>query len=191
MRGCTLFYETILNKAPLKILTLLSLHPDEELYEREICQETGLASGTVNQLMRELLAAGLVAVERKGKMNFYQVLPDLPLVRQHRTWDNLLKLQPLVQVLKKHCSRIVLYGSCAAGTDTHKSDLDILLVSEESQEKLKRIIGRHKELCSRIKPVIYKLSDYAALVDEEPVFYKELKKGILLYEKAGNNGDEL
>jgi len=186
-----LFHNIILNRAPLKILTLLSLHPDEALYEREICRQTGLATGTVNQVMREFLAAGIVILTRRGKMNFYRAEPDLPLIRHHRIWDNLFKLQPLIVDLRKYCSRIVLFGSGAIGTDIHSSDIDLLLVSEERPEKLRRVINRRKEISRNIKPVIYTLSDYAALIDEEAAFYKELQKSIILYEKRANNGDEL
>lgn len=179
-----MFYETILNKAPLKILTLLSLHPYEALYEREMCRQTGLAVGTVNQVMRELLSAGIVTVSRKGKMNFYRVKQDIPLIRYHRIWDNLLALQLLVQTLRKYCSRIILFGSGATGTDIHTSDLDLLLVSEEAPEKLRQLIHRHKNTTRIITPVTYTLSDYAALVDEEAAFYKEIQKGIILYTKG-------
>ncbi|MFH0921413.1 MAG: nucleotidyltransferase domain-containing protein [Fibrobacterota bacterium] len=187
-----MFYEFILNKAPLKVLTLLSLHAHEALYEREICKRTGLAVGTVNQILRELQKAGVVSVVRKGRMNFYRTSDNLPLIRQHRVWDNLLKAQPLVQMLKPFCSRIILFGSCAAGLDRHDSDFDIALVSEAPAEKLRKIIDRDPNFSGIIKPVIYTLSEYASLSKDDSSFYQELQKGILLHEKGGvADGDEL
>lgn len=187
-----MFYEFVLNKAPLKILTLLSLHSQEALYEREICKRTGLAVGTVNQVLRELEKAGVVGVVRKGRMNFYRASDSLPLIRQHRIWDNLLKAQILVQKLKPFCSRIILFGSCAAGLDTHESDFDIAMVSETPAEKLRKIIDQDQNLSEIIKPVIYTLSGYASLSKEDAVFYKEIQKGIVLYEKGAEaDGDEL
>jgi DNA-binding transcriptional ArsR family regulator len=192
MRGWILFYEFILNKAPLKVLTLLTLHAHEALYEREICERTGLAAGTVNQVLRELRKAGIVTVTRKGKMNFYQAADSLPLLRQHRIWDNLLKAQPLVQVLKPYCSRIILFGSCAVGLDRAGSDFDLVLVSEEPKEKLRKLMGRDKNLSGIIKPVVYTLSEYASLGAGDPAFYQEIQKGVMLYEKGGEaDGDEL
>ena len=187
-----MFYDFILNKAPLKILTLLSLHAREDLYEREICKQTGLAVGTVNQVLKTFLEMGLVTVSRKGRMNFYRVSGNLPLIRHHRIWDNLLKAQSLVQSLKPHCLRIILFGSCAEGLDQHDSDFDLALVSETPAEKLRKIIDRDKNLSGIVKPVIYSLSDYASLSKDDPSFYKELQKGILLYEKGDlTDGDEL
>jgi predicted nucleotidyltransferase len=187
-----MFYEFIFNKAPLKVLTLLSRYGQESLYEREICKKTGLAVGTVNQVLQELQKAGIVSVVRKGRMNFYRASDNLPLIRQHRVWDNLLKAQPLVQMLKTFCLRIILFGSCAAGLDRHDSDFDMALVSETPAEKLRKIIDRDRNLSSIIKPVIYTLSEYASLSKDDPSFYKEIQKGILLYEKGDvTDGNEL
>ncbi len=187
-----MFYEFILNKAPLKILTLLSLHSEDALYEREICKKTGLAVGTVNQVLKELQKVGVVSVVRKGRMNFYRVSDNLPLIRHHLIWDNLLKVQPLVQVLKPFCSRIILFGSCAQGLNRHDSDLDIALVSETPAIKLRKLIDRDRILSGIIKPIIYTLSDYASLSKDDPSFYSEIQKGILLHEKGDiADGDEL
>lgn len=79
-----MFYEFIFNKAPLKVLTVLSLYRQEALYEREICARTGLAAGTVNQILRELRKAGVLSAVRKGRMNFYRVSDNLALIRQHQ-----------------------------------------------------------------------------------------------------------
>jgi predicted nucleotidyltransferase len=181
-------YEDVLHKAPLKILSLLALYPGEDLFEKEICDKTDLAAGTVNQVMRTLVALGIVTVQAKGRMNFYRINEDLPFVRQHRIWSNLLMLQPLVQELKKYCSRIVLFGSSATGANTHKSDLDLFIISEEPAEKLRKIIDRYPEMSQTVKSLIYKISDFNAFIDQEPEFYKEVKKGVVLFEKG--NMDE-
>jgi len=187
-----MFYEFIFNKAPLKVLTLLSLYSQEALYEREICAKTGLAVGTVNQVLRELRTSGVINVVRKGRMNFYRVSDNLALIRQHRIWDNLLKAQPLVQMLKPFCSRIILFGSCAAGQDRYNSDFDMALISDEPAEKLRKIIDRDHNLSGIIKPVIYTLSEYASLSKDDPSFYREIHKGIVLHEKGDvADGDEL
>lgn len=186
-----MFYDKLLHKAPLQIISLLSLYPNESLFEREICKETRLATGTVNQVLKELLAFGIVRVTRKGKMNFYRIESDLPLIHFHRIWDNLFQLQPLIIPFKKYCTKIILFGSCANGTDTYTSDLDLCLVSEEEPEKLIRIMSRYKKISHPIKPIIYTLSDFAALIDEETTFYKEIQRGITLFEKVIDHGNEL
>ena len=50
-------------------------------------------------------------------MFFYSIDASNPSVIEFKKLVNLLLLEPLVEGLQKIANRIVLYGSCAQGTD--------------------------------------------------------------------------
>ena len=62
---------------------------------REISQLVGVTERAVLRIVRELVDAGFVSIEKVGRENRYSVTPDIPLrhpLEQHRTVSDLLEL---------------------------------------------------------------------------------------------------
>jgi hypothetical protein len=75
---------------------------------------------------------------------------------------------------------VILFGSYAKGTETKKSDIDIIVVS--GQDKAEKLALTFKTKYSiKISPVVIKLSDFKNIKKDNEAFYKDLVRfGIVL-----------
>ena len=111
-----------------RVLSLLAKFSDQEFYERQLARRLGISYGSATRAVNELYSTGVVTRRREGKMYFYSIDSSTAAVIEFKKMINLMLVEPLVEELKKMTNRIVLYGSCALGTDTSESDLDLFLV---------------------------------------------------------------
>jgi predicted nucleotidyltransferase len=172
-----------------KVLSMLAKFSDQEFYERELARKLGISSGSANRALNELYSTGAVTRRREGKMYFYSIDSSTAAVTEFKKMTNLMLAEPLVEELKKMSNRIVLYGSCALGTDTSESDLDLFVVSN-NQEDVSNVISNFKfprgfesiHIQSVIKTPV-ELLESGKL---ERTFVEEVDRGIVLWERAAS-----
>jgi len=122
-------------------------------------------------------------------MFFYSIDTSNQTVIEFKKLVNLLLLEPLVESLQKMAGRIVLYGSCAQGTDTSQSDFDLFVVTNNKENAANIISGFNlpkgfENL--RIQPVIKTPIELLQAGDSEKTFIEEVERGIVLWEKAAD-----
>lgn len=169
-----------------RVLSLFLAHPQQHFYGAEISKKTDISAGQTSKILNELREAGLLERERKGKTELYRIAVDSPALRTYKVLNTIISITPLVDDLKKVSRRILLYGSCAKGTNLEDSDLDLLVVSSSREKVLEIISGFPAERYygfSEIRPVIKTTVEWAGIETREPVFYNELVKGVVLHEK--------
>jgi predicted nucleotidyltransferase len=164
----------------MKVLGLFLKNPSARFYGGEVAKETGLSKAGANFALRDLHGAGLLTREPRGRLHFYSLASDNPLVRQLKVLSNTVGLGPVVEDLKKHSVKIVLYGSAATGDNTEESDVDLLVLTREKKEVEKRI-GKYL-LKKKIQPVIHTPQEWAALDAGNRVFVEQVSRGIVLWE---------
>jgi predicted nucleotidyltransferase len=172
-----------------KVLSLLAKFSDQNFYEREISRRLGISSGSANRALNELFSSGVITRRQEGKMFFYSIDHPDAAITELKKIINILLIEPLLEKLKKLSNRIVLYGSCALGTDTSKSDLDLFVVSSRKKEA-SNIISNFKfprgyediHIQSVIKTPIELLKSGKS----EHAFMEEIELGVVLWEKVAN-----
>lgn len=172
-----------------KALTLLVKFSDQEFYEREVSRKLGISTGSANRALNGLYSDGVVIRRRKGKMYFYSIDSSDALLIEFKKLVNLMLIEPLVEDLKKISSRIILYGSCAIGTDTSKSDIDLFIVSK-SKKGVSNLIGGFTFPTGfesiHIQPVIKTPVELLEERESERTFMEEVERGIVLWEKLAS-----
>lgn len=168
-----------LTKSEQIILKYLSEHSGETLYESEIAKSAFISVGSANQCLKELLKKDMVALSKKGNMNFYSLNLENPLVRQFRITQLIAELNGLIGKLKPLTNRIILFGSCAEGLDTSESDIDLAIISSE-QDKVRKLIKNHK-IKREIQVLFFGLSEFMALEEKDKPLYERIQKGIVLW----------
>jgi len=172
-----------------KVLSLLVKFSDQEFYEREVARKLGIATGSANRALNELYSTGAVTRRREGKMYFYSIDSSDAALAEFKKMVNLMLIEPLVEELKKMSSRVVLYGSCALGTDNSESDLDLFVVSN-SKEGVSNVISsftfprgfENIHIQSVIRTPVELLEGGAS----ERTFMEEVERGIVLWEKVAS-----
>jgi len=91
-----------------------------------------------------------------------------------------------MEKLKSFTKKIVLYGSCADGSDTSESDIDLFLVSE-ARERILQIIGNYslgkgfEDI--KIQPVIQGSIELLRNEKDDKEFLSLVREGIVLWER--------
>lgn len=175
-----------------RVLSLLVKLSDQKLYEREVARRLGISSGSANRALNELFSSGVVSRRQEGKMYFYSINPSDAALIEFKKIVNLMLIEPLIEELKKISNRIVLYGSCAIGTDTSESDIDLFVISNTKKD-VSDIISDFRfpkgYESIHIQPVIKTPVEMLEEGKSEQIFMEEVERGIVLWEKAaGESG---
>ena len=172
-----------------KVLSLLAKFSDKEFYERQIARKLGIGYSSANGALNELYSAGVIKRRREGKMYFYSVDRSSPIVIEFKKLVNLLLVEPLRERLKNVCNRVVLYGSCAQGTDTSESDVDLFIVSN-NKAKVLEAVGNFKFPQGfedvHIQAVVKTPVELLEVKGPEQAFIEEAERGIVLWERLAS-----
>jgi len=173
-----------------KVLSLLTKFSDQEFYEREVARRLEISAGSANRALNELFSSGVVTRRREGKMFFYSIdSSNNVTITELKRIINLLLIEPLVEALKAISSRIVLYGSCALGTDVSESDLDLFVVSNDKQN-VSNTIGNFRFPRGyeniHIQSVIKTTVELLESGESERTFLEEIERGIELWERVAS-----
>jgi len=136
-----------------------------------------------------LFTAEVIIRRKEGKMYFYSINSNIAVIPELKKIINLLLIEPLVEDLKAMSSRVVLYGSCAQGTDTSESDLDLFIASNDKQKVSYAINSYrfpHGYENIHIQPVIKTPVELLESGKSDRTFLGEVENGIELWEKVAN-----
>ena len=170
-----------------KVLALFLAYPTRHFYGSEISKKVRISIGQTSKILGDLLRAGVVEKERKGKTELYNIVEVTPELRLFKAMNTVLNIAPLVKRLKTLSKTVLLYGSCVNGTNAEESDLDLFVVSgnrEQVFDAVERFSPRDRYGFAEIKPVVKTPAEWAVLETKDPVYFAEVQKGILLYEKG-------
>lgn len=170
----------MLKTSELKILDYLTASAEGKGFISQIARDTGISKGEVSKAVKVLKDGGLVSSEQSGRNMVCFVDRRLPIFARLRTVFNLLEIVPKTAVLRKCADKIVLFGSCADGTDTVDSDIDLLVITRDKTKAEKA--ARKIKLSRPVQWVIKTPQEYVIFNSKEKVFVEEIGKGIVLWE---------
>jgi predicted nucleotidyltransferase len=173
----------ILTSTSTKVLSFLLFNPMEQFYGRELARQVGVSVGATNQFLRRFCDLGLVEMEKRGRTNLYRANLRNPVSRQFKVLLNVVALNDLVNDIKDFSERVILFGSCASGTDTKDSDIDLFILTSDAKPLQRRISQYSQELEREIAPIIMNPTELARLILVDKPLYERIQKGITLWEQ--------
>lgn len=87
---------------------------------------------------------------------------------------------PIIENLKKHSQKIILFGSTSQGINTPKSDIDLFVQSNNPKE-IRKIIN-DSNLRNKIQLIVKTPEEMLRINKEKPLFFEEIKKGKIICE---------
>jgi predicted nucleotidyltransferase len=151
-----------------RVLGLLFGQTNRSFYASEIIERTGSGSGAVQRELKRLASSGLVTVKRIGNQRHYHANPDAPVFEELRglVKKTVALAEPIREALGSLADRVrlaLLFGSVAKGTDTAKSDIDILVVGDgiTLEDVFSALIPVEAELNRKISPTLYTPEEFA------------------------------
>jgi len=172
-----------------KVLCLFAKFSDKEFYERQIARKLGIGYSSANGALNELFSSGVIKRRREGKMYFYSVDRSSQIVIAFKKLINLLLIEPLLEELKNTSNRVILYGSCAEGTDTSESDVDLFVVSND-KDRVMDAIGNFRFPRGfediHIQAVVKTPVELLEMKEPEQAFIEEVERGTVLWERVAS-----
>jgi predicted nucleotidyltransferase len=165
----------------LKILGHVIENPGREFIEKEIQKATGISKAGVNLALRRLAQKRLVERKRRGRMYFYTTQVNNPFIKQLKVLKNIARLSPLVKKIKGLSQKIILFGSWSRGENLKDSDIDLCLLTNSTEEVQQ--IAKKSGLRDKLQLIIRTPTGFAELEKKDPVFFKEIDRGIVLFSK--------
>lgn len=127
--------DALFTKTQQKVLGLLFGKPDRSFYTNEIMRWADMGRGTVSRELNRLVAAGLLKASKAGNQNHYQANDKCPVYNElvsivRKTFGVADSIREALKPLDESIDLAFIYGSIAKGSDTHSSDIDLLLVGK-------------------------------------------------------------
>jgi predicted nucleotidyltransferase len=170
----------------LKVLSFLAKFSDKEFHEREIARRIDISYGSANRVLNELFNEGILVRRRVGKMLFYSFNSRDPIFKTFKIVVSIALIRPLIKKLKGVASEIVLYGSCARGEDTSRSDVDLFVVSED-RERILQIIDNFRFTKGfehlKIEPAVLSPLELLKSEKDDKEFLSLVREGIVLWDE--------
>ena len=104
-------------------------------------------------------------------MTIYKINLQNPVLRQFRVLRNISLLYPCLRDVEG--AEVYLYGSWARGDNSEKSDIDLLVISEERGFGTGELSRKIK---TEIKPIVLTPLEYSRLSREDKPFYERLER---------------
>jgi len=165
----------------LKVFSFLAKNPGQEFLSSEIQAAVVVSRAGAYLALQDLIRKRLVIKAEKGRFHLYSVNYENPIVRQFKVLMNVLHLEPLILKIQPLSVRIVLFGSASRGEDTALSDIDLFILSKDS-ETVREFLASFK-VARKIQPIILVPAEWPDFKEREKVFFEEIEKGIVLWEE--------
>jgi predicted nucleotidyltransferase len=119
-----------------RVLGLLFGQPERRFQSAELIRLAGSGTGAAHRLLVRLEASGLVSTERVGNQKHYQANPHSPVFAElsglvRKTVGLVVPLQAALAPLARKIAAAFVYGSIAKGTETAKSDVDLMVIADK------------------------------------------------------------
>ncbi len=181
------------SKVRVDLLGLFFGRPDEEFYVREIEKILGEDAGNISRELKNLEGIGLLLSRKQGNLKYYLLDRKFPLYEELRSI--LLKTKGAAGVLRNALSGLkgvelaFIYGSVAAGQETARSDIDLMVIGTLPLERLiKALKEPEKTLKREISPSLYERQEIEKRLRENDAFISRVMqepKIVLVGEEDG------
>jgi predicted nucleotidyltransferase len=119
-----------------RVLALIFGHSERSFYASEIVRNVRSGSGAVGRELSRLQESGLVSVEHIGNQKHYRANRQSPIFEELRSivLKTMGLAEPLRESLAPYADKIktaFVYGSVAKGSDTTRSDVDLMVIGED------------------------------------------------------------
>jgi len=127
--------DALFTKTQQRVIGLLFGNPDRSYYANEIVRFAGAGTGAVQRELGKLTAAGLLSVTKIGNQKHYQANRQSPIFEELRgivlkTFGVADVLREALAPLQNSIHTAFIYGSVAKGSDTARSDIDVMVIGE-------------------------------------------------------------
>lgn len=152
------------------------IYSEKEIGINEIAKKTKMSKGFISKYF-DILAKEKVLSKKRMKF----VVENNAKVKSLRVMLNILKIDIKVFKNYKFIKAAGLYGSCAKGTNTESSDVDLWVKIDNAEgEDLVKMSSELRKKIKNVKLLILNSEKIVHLQESDPLFYHSLYFGSIL-----------
>jgi len=167
----------------MTVFELFLSDPMQEYHEREVVRRTRVSKGSANKILRLLAGLGFLTRQTRGRMVLYRLNHREAVVRQFKIMVSVYALKKLTDRMKQECRRIVLFGSCAQGTDTKDSDVDLFILTSSKNSVMRKVREFNRTSDRKVASILVDTNEFTKLKREDKPLYENVQRGIVLWER--------
>lgn len=159
--------EALFPAVQLRVLGLLFGQPDRSFQGAELIRLVGSGAGAAHRVLTRLVESGLATVTPIGNQKHYRANSESPIYEELRgliakTVGIVAPLQLALAPLAEQIRAAFVYGSLAKGTDTAKSDVDLMIIGDglDYPEVYRRLQEVESGLGRTINPTLYTAKEF-------------------------------
>lgn len=122
----------------LNILKLFFEEPNREFNVRETARILKIAPATASKKLKDLSKRSILKHRKERVFDLYKANIESYAYKDLKVYYTIRKLRDsnLIESLNEFYLKptMILYGSCSKGTDTETSDIDMIVISENTKE---------------------------------------------------------
>jgi hypothetical protein len=175
--------DALFSKTQQAVLRLLYGQPGRTFFAKELIGLAKMGSGTVQRELERLTAAGLIMVHSIGNQRHYQANPRAPIFDELRaivfkTFGVADHLREALAPLAGRIQAAFIYGSVARGTDTARSDIDVMILAEDISfpEVLSAISLVEQDVGRPANPAMYGIAEWRRKLEDKGGFLQRVMK---------------
>jgi predicted nucleotidyltransferase len=159
-----------------RALTQLLLNPESSYHVRELARLTGTTPGTLHKELSRLAAGGVLLSERQGNQLRYRANRECPIFQElagifRKTSGVVGVLADALNTLNPLPDLALVFGSLARGEENAQSDVDLLVIAENSfAEAVKALHPAQEVLHREINPVLYSAAEFRRRLKKRDAF---------------------
>jgi len=176
--------DALLTRGQQRVLGILFAEPDRSFPATELIARAGVGTGAVHRELARLVSSGLVTVTPVGKQRRYQANRESPVFTELHglVLKTVGLVEPLRRVLSPFSNQIrvaFVYGSVAKGTDTARSDIDLMVVGDDVSysELYAALAEAEAALVRTVNPTIFTSSEWLQRVETRDHFVESVLTG--------------
>lgn len=157
----------LFGKGKRAILALLFAHPDRRFYLREIARAAAITPSVLQRDLASLSEAGILERTLEGRQVYYRANEACPIFPELRglvtkTFGVADVLRAMLEPHAAHIELAFIYGSIASGTQTDKSDIDLMIVGDvEIAAIAQGLLDAEARLGRPINPTVYAQKEFS------------------------------
>lgn len=169
--------DALFSKVQQRVLGLLFVNADRSFYTNEIMRFVDSGIGVVQRELEKLAVSGLVTVKKIGNQKHYQARRDTPIFEELR--GIMIKTVGVADILRlallplsDRIQAAFIYGSIAKGSDTARSDIDVLIIGKDlAYADVYGILSEHEAQLGRpVNPSIYSMEELKRKLADDNTF---------------------
>lgn len=169
--------DALFTQTQQRVLGMLFGQPHRAFGVSELIASIGAGSGAVQRELAKLAAAGLVSVRASGNQKRYQANGEAPIHDElvaivQKTIGLAAPLREALLPLQDKIAAAFVYGSMAKRTDTARSDIDLMILSDTLgyADVMQALDGTELKLGRPVNPTLYSSAEFTSRIHDKNSF---------------------